>query len=123
MNFISPNVTYVFSYAFSTYDKVRLIIQPWRKPEGGINKPILKMMLESVMLFLMMKPGSTENTLQDRYLPYLQPMVLQIVVKVSRLTLAHKGVTTSWANILYYYSSIMLVNEKHDLDIITYNAQ
>ncbi|XP_053377869.1 uncharacterized protein LOC128547945 [Mercenaria mercenaria] len=68
--------------AVSTYDKVRLIIQPWRKPEGGINKPILKMMLESVLLFIMMNPGSPEDALVKRYAPYLQPMILRNIVDV-----------------------------------------
>ncbi|XP_060590101.1 general transcription factor 3C polypeptide 1-like [Ruditapes philippinarum] len=66
----------------STYDKVRLVIQPWRKPEGGINKGILKMMLESVMLYLMMNPGSPEDALVRRYSPYLQPMILRNIVDV-----------------------------------------
>lgn len=69
--------------SFSTYDKVRLLIQPWRKPEGSINKPILKMMMESVMLYLMMKPGSPEDSLVHRYEPYLQPMILRNIVDVS----------------------------------------
>jgi len=74
---------------FSTYDRVRLIIQPWRKPEGGINKPIFKMMLESVMLFLMMNPGSDEETLFKRYRPYLQPMVLRNILNVSEGVALH----------------------------------
>lgn len=70
------------SFAVSTYDKVRLVIQPWRKPEGGVNKPILKMMMESLMLYLMMHPGSTEDALCKRYTPYLQPMVIRNVLDI-----------------------------------------
>ncbi|KAL4226792.1 General transcription factor 3C polypeptide 1 [Mactra antiquata] len=66
----------------STYDKVRLVIQPWRKPEGGINRDILKMMMESVMLFLMMNPGCPETELNKRYSPYIQPVVLRNLVDI-----------------------------------------
>ena len=67
---------------YSSYDKVRLVCQPWRKPEGGVNKPVLKMILESVMLFLMTKPAVNIKTLYTRYSPYLQPMVLNNILEV-----------------------------------------
>lgn len=68
--------------AISTYDKVRLVIQPWRKPEGGINRPILKMMMESILLYLMMNPGCKEEAICQRYSPYLQPMVIRNIVDI-----------------------------------------
>ena len=49
-----------------------------------MNKPVLKMMMESVMLFLMLKPGSSLTALYNRYGPYIQPMVLKNIVEVGR---------------------------------------
>ncbi|XP_052781607.1 general transcription factor 3C polypeptide 1-like isoform X3 [Mya arenaria] len=68
----------------STYDKVHLVLMPWRKPEGGINRPVLKMMLESVLLYLMTQPGCLFSALVKRYLPYLQPMVLHNIIDVRK---------------------------------------
>ncbi|KAL3851905.1 hypothetical protein ACJMK2_015600 [Sinanodonta woodiana] len=57
----------------STYETVRHIMLPWKKPEGVLNRPIMRMMLESLMLYIMAKPGISETKLFSRFCPHFQP--------------------------------------------------
>lgn len=68
---------------FSTYDRIRLIIKPWKKPEGLLNKPVFKMMIESVMLYVMMFSGVHFNAICEKYTPYLQPFCIRELMDVS----------------------------------------
>ncbi|KAI0233755.1 hypothetical protein LSAT2_016022 [Lamellibrachia satsuma] len=58
------------------YRKVRLVARPWKTPEGTVNRPTLKMMLEAVMMFIMTKPGVTRGDLITKYNPLLHPVPL-----------------------------------------------
>ncbi|XP_046584919.1 general transcription factor 3C polypeptide 1-like [Haliotis rubra] len=69
-------------FALSSYEKVRLIARPWRKPEGHLNKWLLKFMLESVMLYIMSNPGVRNTVIYQKYTPYLQPVVVQELVEM-----------------------------------------
>ncbi|KAL5014633.1 hypothetical protein ScPMuIL_008903 [Solemya velum] len=66
----------------STYEKVRFVSRPWRKPEGRINKPVLKVMLESVLLWVMSNPGCTDDTVYKRYMPHLQPGMIRDIIDI-----------------------------------------
>lgn len=65
-----------------TYMRVRLIPRPWKTPEGTVNRPVLKMMLEGVLMFIMNQPGVTLKTLYDKYSPILQPVAALELVDV-----------------------------------------
>ncbi|XP_063446965.1 general transcription factor 3C polypeptide 1-like [Mytilus trossulus] len=66
----------------STYDRIRLILKPWKKPEGLLNKPVFKMMIESVMLYVMMFSGVHFNAICEKYTPYLQPFCIRELMDV-----------------------------------------
>ncbi|XP_033745505.1 general transcription factor 3C polypeptide 1-like [Pecten maximus] len=64
----------------STYQRVRLLCSPLRKPEGNINKPLFKTMVESMMQKIMASPGISFQTLCENYTPYNPPFLkLQIL--------------------------------------------
>ncbi|XP_074646266.1 general transcription factor 3C polypeptide 1-like [Tubulanus polymorphus] len=66
----------------SGYDRVRFIARPWMKPEGLINKPTLKMMLEGLMMYIMSNPGIKFGDLCEKLNPILQPMCIIELVEV-----------------------------------------
>lgn len=70
------------SSCFSNYRKVRLVARPWKTPEGTVNRPTLKMMLEAVMMFIMTKPGVTRGDLITKYNPLLHPVPLMELTEV-----------------------------------------
>ncbi|OWF42516.1 general transcription factor 3C polypeptide 1-like [Mizuhopecten yessoensis] len=77
----------------STYQRVRLLCSPWRKPEGSINKHVFKTMMESMMLKIMASPGISLQTLCENYTPYNQPFLkLQLLEILEDLKAIEKTV-------------------------------
>ncbi|XP_060070879.1 general transcription factor 3C polypeptide 1-like [Ylistrum balloti] len=66
----------------STYQRVRLICSPWRKPEGNLNKPLFKTMVESMMFKIMASPGISFQTLCDNYTPFNPPFLKQQILQI-----------------------------------------
>nr|XP_022298203.1 general transcription factor 3C polypeptide 1-like [Crassostrea virginica] len=60
----------------STYERIRLQILPWKKPEGYLNKPVFSLMLHSLLLYVISNPGITFGNLSGRFQPYLLPFHL-----------------------------------------------
>ena len=50
-----------------------------------MNRPILQMMLEGLLAFIMTKPGISYEALIEKYSPILQPVPLMELVEVSSL--------------------------------------
>ena len=67
------------------YQKIRIIARPWRTPDGAVNRPILRMMLEGILTYIMTNPGLTHNQLVEKYNPILQPVCLTEILEVGRL--------------------------------------
>ena len=82
-NILSFYVNFGFCFIFSTYEKVRLILMPWKKPEGLLNKPVFKMMIESLMLYVMTFSGANLNNICEKYSPYLQTFSVRELLDVS----------------------------------------
>ena len=70
------------SSCFSNYRKVRLVARPWKTPEGTVNRPTLKMMLEAVMMYIMTNPGVTRADIVAKYNPLLHPVLLMELTQV-----------------------------------------
>ncbi|KAK3581289.1 hypothetical protein CHS0354_033022 [Potamilus streckersoni] len=66
----------------STYETVRHTMMPWKKPEGVLNRPIMRMMLESLMLYIMAKPGISESKLFSRFSPHFQPATICSLIEM-----------------------------------------
>ncbi|ESO91159.1 hypothetical protein LOTGIDRAFT_228707 [Lottia gigantea] len=68
--------------AISTYEKVRLICRPWRKPEGHLNRGVFSSMLEGVLLFIMASPSCPRKSVEDKFDPYLKPVATQELLEI-----------------------------------------
>lgn len=64
--------------------KVRLVPRPWRTPDGAVNRPVLRMMLEGVLTYVMASPGVSLRALETKYNPILQPVCLHELLEVSQ---------------------------------------
>ncbi|XP_064632397.1 general transcription factor 3C polypeptide 1-like isoform X2 [Lineus longissimus] len=73
-----------------TYERVRVLCRPWIKPEGYVNRPTLKMMLEAVLMYIMNNPGIMMKGLVKKFNPILQPMgileLLEMLEKTECIT-------------------------------------
>ena len=50
-----------------------------------MNRPILRMMLEGILTYIMTNPGLTHTQLVEKYNPILQPVCLTEILEVRRL--------------------------------------
>ena len=76
---------YIYANIFlssSMYEKIRLICRPWKKPEGSLNRPMLKLLLESHLTYIMTNPGVSEADIIRKFSPHLQPIVVKEVIEV-----------------------------------------
>ena len=73
------------TFLSSVYQKIRIIARPWRTPDGAVNRPILRMMLEGILTYIMTNPGLTHNQLVKKYNPILQPVCLTEILEVRLL--------------------------------------
>ena len=71
--------------------QVCLVPRPWRYIDGLLNRPVLKRMLESIVLHLKTYPSSTLESLSGHFSPALQPiMTLELVEMLERLKCVEK---------------------------------
>ncbi|ELU17361.1 hypothetical protein CAPTEDRAFT_228436 [Capitella teleta] len=54
-----------------SFNRVRLVCRPWRVPSGGINRPVLRLMLEAVCMQTITRPGVTVQSLFTFFQPAL----------------------------------------------------
>ncbi|XP_036395311.1 general transcription factor 3C polypeptide 1-like isoform X1 [Megalops cyprinoides] len=69
------------SLTSSVDEKVSFVSRPWRIVDGGLNRPVCKGMLESLLYHIMSKPGITEPLLVEHYKGVLQPVVVLDLLK------------------------------------------
>ena len=79
----SQSDTDLLSRKFKT---VCLIPRPWRYIDGLLNRPVLKQMLITIILYLKTYPNSTFEMISSHFSPILQPiMTLELVEMLERL--------------------------------------
>jgi len=54
-------------------DVVKFLPRPWLKPDGTINKPMLRWLSEGVFLRIMSMPGVTDSYIQEQFISVLDP--------------------------------------------------
>ncbi|CAH1784137.1 unnamed protein product, partial [Owenia fusiformis] len=64
------------------YRPIQLVSRPWIKPEGTLNKPTFKIMIEAVLLFIMTSPGCTSDAINARFNPSLQPIAITELTEI-----------------------------------------
>lgn len=68
---------------FRLYQRVFVVPRPWRQTDGTVNRPTLKLMLESVLILVMSRPGITYTDVTAQYNPILQPVPVLELLEVS----------------------------------------
>ncbi|KAJ8670622.1 hypothetical protein QAD02_001881 [Eretmocerus hayati] len=71
---------------FNTAEEIRVVIKPWIRIDGVLNRRVLDRMLGAVLCYCMEKPGLPLTVVQKRFSPALQPYhtreLLEILVKL-----------------------------------------
>ncbi|GAB1609803.1 general transcription factor 3C polypeptide 1-like [Argonauta hians] len=111
--------------SMSTYKKVRVLCRPWRKPEGLLNRNVLKMMLESLLFFIMSKPGVSEETIFAKYNPVLQPVpIKELLGLLEDIGCVTKTILRKprWISVFSKTSPIEEIEEDYEGDAIMYDV-
>lgn len=70
----------------NNFKPVCLIPRPWRYIDGLLNRPVLKKMLETIILYLKTYPNSTVEKMSSHFSPVLQPiMTLELLEMLRKL--------------------------------------
>jgi hypothetical protein len=73
------------------FKTVCLIPRPWRYIDGLLNRPVLKKMLENIILYLKSYPNSTFESISSHFCPVLQPIqTLELLEMLERLKCVKK---------------------------------
>lgn len=73
------------------FKPICIIPRPWRYIDGLLNRPVLKKMLESIMLYLKTNPNSSFNSISSHFCPVLQPiMTLELLEMLEQLKCVKK---------------------------------
>ncbi|CAF0999107.1 unnamed protein product [Brachionus calyciflorus] len=73
------------------FKPICIIPRPWRYIDGILNRPVLKKMLESIILYLKSNPNVSFNSISSHFCPVLQPiMTLELLEMLERLKCVKK---------------------------------
>jgi hypothetical protein len=79
--------------AAKNFKSVCLIPRPWRYIDGLLNRPVLKRMLESILVYLKTYPNVTFEAIGNHFCPVLQPiMTLELLEMLEQLKCVSKNV-------------------------------
>lgn len=74
---------------FSTAEKIRVVIKPWVRIDGVLNRRVLDRMLGAVFTYCLTHPGISLPKVQTRFVPALQPFhtreLVEMLVKIGCL--------------------------------------
>ncbi|XP_077271220.1 general transcription factor 3C polypeptide 1 isoform X1 [Temnothorax americanus] len=74
---------------FTTAEKIKVLIKPWIRIDGVLNRKVLDRMLGAVLSYCLLHPGLTMSKVQNRFVPALQPFhtreLLEMLVKLGCL--------------------------------------
>ncbi|KAL6422933.1 hypothetical protein ACFW04_010439 [Cataglyphis niger] len=78
---------------FSTAEEIKVVIKPWIRIDGVLNRKVLDRMLGAVLNYCLLHPGHTMAKVQSRFVPALQPFhtreLIEILIKVGCLESKH----------------------------------
>ncbi|XP_008211506.1 general transcription factor 3C polypeptide 1 [Nasonia vitripennis] len=71
---------------FNTAEEIKVVIKPWIRIDGVVNRRVLDRMLGAVLCYCIEKPGTTLTLVQNRFTPAIQPYhtreLIEILVKL-----------------------------------------
>ncbi|XP_011143807.1 general transcription factor 3C polypeptide 1 [Harpegnathos saltator] len=72
-----------------TTEEIKVVIRPWIRIDGVLNRKVLDQMLGSVLGYSLLHPGLTLTKIQNRFIPALQPFhtreLVEILIKLGCL--------------------------------------
>ncbi|XP_011252958.2 general transcription factor 3C polypeptide 1 [Camponotus floridanus] len=78
---------------FTTTEEIKVVIKPWIRVDGVLNRKVLDRMLGAVMNYCLLHPGLTMEKVQSRFIPVLQPFhtreLVEILIKLDCLESKH----------------------------------
>lgn len=80
-------------FDLSTAKEIKVVIKPWIRIDGGLNRKVLDRMLGTVLSYCLLHPGLTMVKMQNRFVPALQPFhtheLVEILIKLGCLESKH----------------------------------
>ncbi|XP_046745508.1 general transcription factor 3C polypeptide 1 [Diprion similis] len=71
---------------FNTVEPIKVVIKPWIRIDGVLNRRVLDRMLGAVLAYCINHPGITLSKVQKRFVPALQPFhITELVEMLHRL--------------------------------------
>lgn len=67
---------------FSTAEEIRVVMKPWIRVDGVLNRRVLDRMLGAVLTYCLTHPGVILAKVQNRFSPALQPFHTRELVEV-----------------------------------------
>lgn len=68
--------------SFRTAEEIKVVIKPWIRIDGVLNRKVLDRMLGAVLSYCLLHPGLTMAKMQSRFVPALQPFHTRELVEV-----------------------------------------
>lgn len=75
----------VYNNDFSTAEEIRVVMKPWIRVDGVLNRRVLDRMLGAVLTYCLTHPGVILAKVQNRFSPALQPFHTRELVEVSNI--------------------------------------
>ncbi|XP_074101473.1 general transcription factor 3C polypeptide 1 [Cotesia typhae] len=76
---------------FSSAEKINVVVRPWIRIDGTVNRMILEKMLGAILSHCLVHPGIALSQVQTKFVPALQPYhtreLVEILVKLDCLSL------------------------------------
>ena len=67
---------------FSTAEEIKVVIKPWIRIDGVLNRRVLDRMLGAVLCYCIEKPGISLTAIQNRFTPAIQPYHTRELIEV-----------------------------------------
>ncbi|KAL0120525.1 hypothetical protein PUN28_008329 [Cardiocondyla obscurior] len=78
---------------FTTAEEVKVVIKPWIRIDGVLNRKVLDRMLGAILNYCLLHPGLTMSKVQSRFIPALQPFhtreLLEMLIRLGCLESKH----------------------------------
>jgi len=68
--------------SFRTAEQIKVVIKPWIRIDGVLNRKVLDRMLGAILSYCMLHPGLTMTKVQSRFVPVLQPFHTRELLEV-----------------------------------------
>lgn len=68
---------------YSTAEEIRVVVRPWIRVDGDLNRRVLDRMLGGVLAYCLIHPGVYLTKVQEKFAPAIQPFHTKELVEVT----------------------------------------